>query len=95
MSKEQYVASIATGYFSPVEKLSNKESREHKAKFPKTLCFGYAVQGIGCTHGVSGEEGKLPHCRKVHTPWTNLKPEQKEFVKAFAQGCSALKLLEE
>ena len=86
---------MATGYFSIIKKVKGMY-RDFRAKYPRTLCHAYAIKGIGCAHGVSGDAGDLPKCKKAHTPYADLTPEQKEFVKAFAQDCSStLKLLEE
>ena len=95
LTKAEYAAAMATGYFSIIKKTKGMFS-DFRAKYPRTLCHAYAIKGIGCAHGASGEEGKLAKCKKAHTPYADLTSKQQEFVKAFAQDMSStLKLLEE
>ena len=95
LSKEQYAASIATGYMSLVGKVAPKDLKDLKAKFPTGLCVGYAVKRLGCAHGASGEEGKLARCKSLHTPWADLTSSQKDSARAFAQANSNCKLIEQ
>ena len=95
LSREQYAASIATGYISLVGRVAAKDLKDLKAKYPTGLCVGYAVKRIGCAHGASGEEGKLARCKSLHTPWADLTSSQKESVRAFVQSNSNCKLIEE